>query len=62
MIKPQIILDDQGNPTFAVTLWLMYKRLTTVDATTNLSDEELYDRAKFADIESFPINFSDPAC
>lgn len=34
--------------------------MTTVDATANLSDEELYDRAKFADEESFPINFSDP--
>ena len=59
MTKPQVILDDRGNPAFAVIPWRMYKRLTAVGTDADLSDEELYYSAKFADEESFPIEMAD---
>ena len=59
MTKPQVILDDNGNPAFAVIPWRMYKRLTAVGTDTDLSDEELHDSAKYADEESFPIDMAD---
>ena len=34
--------------------------MTAVDTDADLSNEELYDSAKFADEESFPIDMADP--
>ena len=57
--KPQVILDDHGNPAFAVIPWKDYERLAPDDAGAALSDEELYDRAKAEDGEEFPIDVAD---
>ncbi len=58
MTEPQVILDDRGKPAFAVIPWQEYERLArTTDRT--LTDEELYDAAKFAGDESFPIEVAD---
>ena len=57
MIKPQVILDDGGNPAFAVIPWREYERLA--DAEANLSDEALYDRARAEGGESFPMAVAD---
>ncbi len=59
MSKPQVILDDGGNPAFAVIPWREYERLVTVDAETGLTDEDLYNRAKAEGGESFPIEVAD---
>ena len=59
MSKPQVILDDGGNPAFAVIPWREYERLVTVDAETGLTDEDLYNRAKAEGGESFPIDVAD---
>ena len=59
MTKPQVILDENGSPAFAIIPWRMYKRLTAVGTDAHLNDEELYDSAKFADEESFPIELAD---
>ena len=58
MTKPQVILDENGSPAFAIIPWRMYKRLTAVGTDAHLNDEELYDSAKFADEESFPIELA----
>ena len=55
MTKPQVILDEGGNPAFAVIPWHEYERLAIASAEASLSDEELYDRAVVQDEESFPI-------
>jgi DNA-binding XRE family transcriptional regulator len=59
MNKPQIILDDAGQPAFAVIPWREYERLASEDVEALLSDEELYDRAKAEEGESFPIEVAD---
>ena len=59
MNKPQIILDDTGQPAFVVIPWRDYERLTSEDAETILSDEEHYDRAIADNGESFPIEVVD---
>lgn len=59
MTKPQVIFDDKGQPAFAVIPWRLYKRLSEYDSNIDLSDEELYDSAKLADEESFPIDVVD---
>ena len=59
MNKPQVILDDTGQPTFAVIPWRDYERLTSEDAAAILSDEEHYDRAIADNSESFPIEVVD---
>ena len=46
MTKPQVILDDGGEPAFAVIPWREYVRLEMMDADAGLTDEELYDQAK----------------
>ncbi len=46
MTKPQIIIDEGGNPAFAVIRWREYERLITAGGEASLTDEELYDRAK----------------
>ncbi len=51
MGKPQIIYHD-GEPAFAVIPWKDYVDLSG-DSEAGLSDEELYDRAKEDDEESF---------
>ena len=59
MIKPQVILDDGGNPAFAVIPWREYERLTTTDDEADLSDEALYDRARAEGDEAFPVDVAD---
>ena len=59
MTKPQVILDDGGEPAFAVIPWREYVRLEMMDADAGLTDEELYDQAKSLGAESFPIEVAD---
>lgn len=59
MAKPQIILDDRGNPAFAVLPWEEYEQLVTEGAEARLSDVDLYDQAKSANEESFPMDVVD---
>ena len=59
MTKPQVILDEKGQPAYAVIPWRRYKRLSELNSDLDLSDEELYDRSKSADEESFPIDVAD---
>lgn len=59
MTKPQIILDGGGGPAFAVLPWEDYERLVSEDPGACLSDEELYDRVKSRNEESFPIAVAD---
>ncbi len=59
MDKLQVILDGAGHPAFAVLPWHEYERLTKGGAEAPLSDEEIYDRAKLEDDESFPIEVAD---
>ena len=58
MAKPQVILDDSGNPAFAVIPWREYERLAA-GSEADLSDEELYDRARAEGGEAFPIDVAD---
>lgn len=55
MTELQVILDEGGNPAFAVIPWREYERLATANGEASLSDEELYDRAVREGEESFPI-------
>lgn len=59
MTKPQIILDEGGNPAFAVIEWREYERLIATGGEASLTDEEMYDRAKAENEESFPIDVAD---
>ena len=59
MNKPQVILDNTGQPAFVVIPWRDYERLTREDAEAILSDEEHYDRATASNDESFPIEVVD---
>ena len=59
MTKPQVILDDGGEPAFAVIPWREYVRLEMIDADAGMTDEELYDHAKSVGGESFPIEVAD---
>ena len=59
MTKPQVILDDGGEPAFAVIPWRVYVRLEMIDADAGMTDEELYDHAKSVGGESFPIEVAD---
>lgn len=59
MNKPQVILDNTGQPAFAVIPWRDYERLSREDAEAILSDEEHYDRATASNDESFPIEVVD---
>ncbi len=54
MTKPQVILGPDGKPAFAVIPWADYLHRAPLDAEAQLSDEDLYDRAKAAKEESFP--------
>ena len=54
MNKHQIIVDEAGQPAYAVIPWPEYKRLVSADNDTTMTDEELYDLAKAAGDESFP--------
>ena len=58
MNRPQVIFNESGQPVFAVIPWREYERLAE-DAGALLSDEELYDRAKTEDDESFPSAVAD---
>ncbi len=59
MNKPQVILDNKGEPAYAVVPWREYKRLVSGDVEGALTDEELYDLAKSAAGESFPATVVD---
>ena len=59
MNKPQVILDEVGNPAFAVIPWLEYERMSRMKAEEGLSDEELYDLALAEAEETFPIDVAD---
>ena len=59
LAKTQVILDEKGQPAYAVIPWHLYKRLSEFHSDLHLSDEELYDSAKSADEESFPIDVAD---
>ena len=59
MTKTQVILDENGQPAFAVIPWQLYKRFDVFDLDLELSDEELYDNAKSVDEQSFPIDVVD---
>ena len=59
MTKPQVILDDGGEPAFAVIPWREYVRLEMLDAGAGLTDEQLYDQAKSVGGESFPVEVAD---
>ena len=59
MTKPQVILDEKGQPAYADIPWHLYKRFSELISDLNLSDEELYDNAGSADEESFPIDVAD---
>ena len=55
MNKPQVIVDEAGQPAYAVIPWREYKRLASIDSDGAMTDEELYDLAKAAGDESFPV-------
>jgi DNA-binding XRE family transcriptional regulator len=57
--KHQVLVDDAGQPAFAVIPWPEYERLTSEDAEALLSNEDLYDIAKREGGESFPIDVAD---
>lgn len=59
MTRPQVILNADGEPAFAVIPWQEYQHLTAADAEPDLSDEGLYDRATAEGEESFPIDIAD---
>ena len=59
MAKPQVILDDGGNPAFAIIPWEEYRRWSEENAEAELSDEELYDQAMAVGEEFFPIEVAD---
>ena len=58
MNRPQVIFNESGQPVFAVIPWREYERLAE-NAGALLSDEELYDRSKTEDDESFPSAVAD---
>lgn len=59
MNKPQVIVDEAGQPAYAVIPWREYKRLVSSDDDSAMTDEELYDLAKAAGGESFPATLVD---
>ena len=59
MNKPQVILNKNGKPAYAVIPWGEYKRLVSMDDEAAMTDEELYDLAKSAGSESFPATVVD---
>ncbi len=59
MTKTQVILDENGLPVFAVVPWQLYKSLNAFDSHFEFNDEELYDNAKLANDETFPIAVAD---
>ena len=59
MAKLQVILDGAGHPAFAVLPWREYERLIKGGAEALVSDEEIYDRAKSEEDESFSIEVAD---
>ena len=59
MNKPQVILDNKGQPAYAVIPWREYNRLVSGDDEGAMTDDELYDLAKSAGGESFPATVVD---
>lgn len=57
MPRPQIITDKNGSPAYAVIPWDEYTRLTGAEKPEpEMTDEELYDKAKADAGEFFPID------
>ena len=55
MTRPQMITNANGEPEYAVIPWAEYTRLTNPSRPeSELTDEELYDRAKAEPGEYFP--------
>ena len=54
MTNPQIILDERGNPAFAVIPWQKFNQLAEAYSEIKISDEDLYDQARIENEESFP--------
>ena len=54
MINPQIILDERGNPEFAVIPWQKINQLAEAYSEIKISDDDLYDQARIEHEESFP--------
>lgn len=59
MTNPQIILDESGNPAFAVIPWQEFNQLAKAYSEIKMSDEDLYDQARIDNEESFPIEVLD---
>ena len=59
MNKPQVILDNEGQPAYAVIPWREYNRLVSGDDEGAMTDDELYDLAKSAGGKSFPATVVD---
>ena len=59
MTPPQILLDEAGEPAYAVIPLREYERLLSAAAESALSDEELFDRAKAEGGEFFPAEVVD---
>lgn len=59
MISPQIILDESGNPAFAVIPWQKFNQLAEAYSEIKMSDEDLYDQSRIENEESFPIEVLD---
>ena len=55
----QIILDEAGEPAYAVIPWREFERLVPAAAEAAVSDEALYDRAKAEGGEFFPAEIVD---
>ena len=62
MTQPRVILDETGEPAFAVIPWEEYDQLMTSYRNaeeTGLSDEELLERLDSVDEEYFPAGVVD---
>ena len=54
MTNPQIILDERGNPEFAVIPWQKINQLAEAYSEIKISDDDLYNQARIENEESFP--------
>ena len=59
MAKPQVILDDEGNPAFAVLSWEEYGRLVSKGSGAHPGGAGPGGRAESRDGESFPVDVAD---
>lgn len=59
MVKPEVIRDSAGKPTFALIAWVGYERIAISGAEIDLSDEDVLDLAIARDAESVPTAVTD---